>query len=67
LALVYLDLLLPGEIGIGPYVELLDHAAGGRHVGEGNHDPVEDVGEVGQADGQQGAFRYGRRRILQVS
>ncbi len=67
LAVAYLDLLLPGEIGIGPDVELLDHATRGRHVREGHHDPIEDVGEVGQPDCQQGAFRYGRRRILQVS
>ncbi len=63
----YLDLLLPGEIGIGPDVELLHYAAGGRHIREGHHDPVEDVREVCQPDCQQGAFRYGRRRVLKVT
>ena len=55
----YLHLLLPGEVGVGPNVELLCHPAGGRHVVEGHYDPIEDIGEVGQPDSQQGPLGDG--------
>jgi hypothetical protein len=60
--LQYLHFLFPCEIWIGPDVELLHDPAGGWHVAEGHHHPVEDVGEVGQRDGKQCALGLGLKR-----